>query len=76
MVLLMLGSLCVPLALLLCQLLLSQALSSESMSPDKHELLRGAALPSPHGREGGPGLAQRAGDSQGRTPGTPVLGAL
>lgn len=56
MLLLMLGSLCVPLALLLCQLLLSQALSSESMSPDKRELLCGAALPSPHGREGGPAV--------------------
>lgn len=52
MLLLMLGSLCVP----LCQLLLSQALFSKSMPLGEGELLCGAALPSSHGRVGGPGV--------------------
>lgn len=43
-------------ALPLCQLLLSQALSSESVSPGKRELLCGSALPSPHSRVGGTGV--------------------
>lgn len=57
----MLGSLCVP----LCQLLLSQALFSKSMTPGEGELLCGAALASPHGRVGGPG-AGTAGWGQSR----------
>lgn len=46
---LMLGSLCVP----LCQLLLSP---SFVLQVHEHELLCRAALPSPHGRVGGPGV--------------------
>lgn len=55
-------------ALPLCQLLLSQALSSKSLSPGEGELLCGAALSSPSAGWVALGLAQWAGDSPGHCP--------